>query len=101
MKYGAVAQVLAAAQRNRVRRVAGQQYPALTVSRGLTSHVGEPGNVAGTVDPIIGPVSLKTTSPSRISYSMRPREPPLFLAGTARLPAELYIVTADLVAATA
>ena len=39
-----------------VRGVAGQQDPSVAVGRGLPSHVGEPGDRGGTVDPVIGPV---------------------------------------------
>ena len=39
-----------------VRCVAGQQDPSVAVSRGLPSHVGEPGDPGGTVDPVVGPV---------------------------------------------
>src|SRR5438045_9598699 len=39
-----------------VRRVAGQQDPSLAVGRGLPSHIGEPGDPGGAVDPVIGPV---------------------------------------------
>ena len=36
--------------------VAGQQDPSVAVGRGLPSHIGEPGDPGGTVDPVIGPV---------------------------------------------
>ena len=36
--------------------VAGQQHPSVAVGRGLPSHIGEPGDPGGTVDPVIGPV---------------------------------------------
>ncbi len=39
-----------------VRRVAGQQDSSRAVGRGLTSHVGEPGDPRGTVDPEVGAV---------------------------------------------
>ncbi len=39
-----------------VRGVAGQQDPSVAVGRGLPSHVGEPGDPGGTVDPVVGPV---------------------------------------------
>ena len=37
-----------------VRGVAGQQYSSFAVGRGLPSHIGEPGDPDGTVDPVIG-----------------------------------------------
>ena len=40
-----------------VRGVAGQQHASVAVGRGLPSHVGEPGDPGGTVDPVIGPVN--------------------------------------------
>ena len=39
-----------------MRGVAGQQHAPVAVGRGLTRHVGEPGDPGGTVDPVIGPV---------------------------------------------
>ena len=39
-----------------VRGVAGQQNPSVAIGSGLASHVGEPGDRGGTVDPVIGPV---------------------------------------------
>ena len=39
-----------------VRGVAGQQNPSVAICSGLASHVGEPGDRGGTVDPVIGPV---------------------------------------------
>ena len=39
-----------------VRRVPRQQDAPRAVGRGLPSHVGEPGDPCGTVDPVIGPV---------------------------------------------
>src|SRR5215212_11504110 len=34
--------------------VAGQQHPPVAVSRGLPSHIGEPRDPGGTVDPVVG-----------------------------------------------
>ena len=39
-----------------VRGVAGQQHPSLAVGSCLPSHIGEPRDPGGTVDPVIGPV---------------------------------------------
>ena len=39
-----------------VRRVAGEQDSSRAVGRGLTRHVGEPGDPRGTVDPEVGAV---------------------------------------------
>src|SRR5262245_43672886 len=39
-----------------VRGVAGEQDPSVAVSGGLPSHVGEPGDRGGTVDPIVSPI---------------------------------------------
>ncbi len=36
--------------------VAGQQHPSIAVGRRLPSHIGEPGDRGGTVDPVVGPV---------------------------------------------
>src|SRR5207244_65824 len=44
-----------------VRRVAGQQDPSVTIGGGLASHVSEPGNPGGTVDPVVGPVDSNET----------------------------------------
>ena len=49
-------EALSTDRRMHVRRVAGQQDPSLAVGRGLPSHVGEPGDPGGTVDPVVGPV---------------------------------------------
>src|SRR3984893_2526664 len=35
--------------------VAGQQDPSVAVGRGLSSHVGEPGDPGGRVDAVVGP----------------------------------------------
>src|SRR4029453_5911261 len=40
----------------RVRGVTSAQSSTLAVAGGLPSHVGEPGDPGGTVDPVIGPV---------------------------------------------
>ena len=73
-----------------VRRVAGQEDPSLAIGRGLTSHVGEPGDEGGTVHPVVGPVDGDKALAQVVqgglagadvadSVSMTPTVPPLLV----------------------